>query len=285
VCLLIAKPKGVNLPPKEHLLNGFEGNPDGAGFAVAKGRHILIKKGYTSFARFYHEFRSSVRKEDGAIIHFRLATHGHRDGANCHPFPLTDREDWVGATKLRTRLPVVGHNGTIGGYAYAGRWSDTAQFVMEVLSQPEVRDSLGKDSIQRLISHVGGKFAFLWPDGSILWIGSSIEENGILYSNHSYKFYKYYGDWDWPRRGRKRFWGAYSYRDDDEEYIPLESANTTARRERICEICGRFREDVVYRSDAAIYACDDCYLTEILGFYDPVVLPPPREKEVKYAEE
>lgn len=273
MCLLIAKPKGVALPPKECLRNGFMANPDGAGFAVAKGRHILVKKGFMHFPEFYHNLRSAARKQDGAIIHFRLATHGKKDAANCHPFPITRDPSLLGTTKARVQCPVMGHNGVLAGYDYSGKWSDTAQFVMGVLADPAVCDHLASDAIQQLLARLGSKFAFLWPDGSILWIGDAIEEDGVWYSNRSYEGWGWpYGRWSCRRDSRA--W----VRDEEDDDIVLTYDRATdnkwrTRRGYVCEICGKWREDTVYRSSVGLMVCDDCYLTEVLGICDPLAFP------------
>lgn len=80
MCVIIVKPKGIELPSKEELQSAWLCNPHGAGFATHTKHHKSL-----SFEAFYKQLRK-VDVSEPCIIHFRLATHGSVKRANCHPF-------------------------------------------------------------------------------------------------------------------------------------------------------------------------------------------------------
>src|SRR5260370_40053 len=87
MCLAIYKPKGIRIA-RSYLKHGFANNHDRAGFAVCDGEKVQIHKGYTTFQSFLEAFEPYADR--GAIIHFRMATHGDTTAKNCHPYALQD---------------------------------------------------------------------------------------------------------------------------------------------------------------------------------------------------
>lgn len=84
MCVIIVKPAGVKMPPREILDAAHSANQDGCGF-VSTFHH----KKTLSYRTFLHEL-SKVKQSEACIIHFRLATHGSVRTANCHPFRRGD---------------------------------------------------------------------------------------------------------------------------------------------------------------------------------------------------
>lgn len=178
MCLAIYKPSKV-LPDWEALEEGFRSNSHGAGFAVIENGRAEIHKGYFKFADFEKAFRKHADKQ--ALIHFRLATHGTRDAAMCHPFTVTEET-------------VMIHNGVLPiDTSEDKQKSDTwhyVEYVLKPLAERD-RDFYSDGSIKFLgeAAISGSKFVFLRSDGDwCIWNDSDGHWNGdTWYSNRSYE--------------------------------------------------------------------------------------------------
>ena len=82
MCVLIYKPKGVDLPDLRIIERAQMYNPHGNGFATLSGNVFKT----TDRERFLYVLEAVVNKEDDAMIHLRYATHGSKIKENCHPF-------------------------------------------------------------------------------------------------------------------------------------------------------------------------------------------------------
>lgn len=178
MCLAIYKPADV-LPDWGALEEGFKSNKDGAGFVAVSDGRLIVDKGYFSFDSFREAYLPYVGLQ--SAIHFRWATHGKTDVANCHPFSITDD------------LALI-HNGVLPIQCNEDKnMSDTWHYVHHILRPMAERDPdffvqpevifMGEAAIK------GSKFVFLRSDGEVsIWN----EEDGhwasdIWYSNCSYK--------------------------------------------------------------------------------------------------
>lgn len=85
MCLAIVKPAGSSIS-REHVIAAFAANPDGGGVAYAHNGKLSIVKGFFDAAEFADMIESLV--DSIALIHFRFATHGHRNADNCHPWKV-----------------------------------------------------------------------------------------------------------------------------------------------------------------------------------------------------
>jgi len=239
MCIIVVKPRGAE-PLKEELRNCFNNNSDGCGFVVNKGGVNIIRKGFFSFNRFYSCYKSMVDKDDPAVIHFRLATHGKIDGGNCHPFPVVKNKELLRATEVETKSIVVAHNGIIDIDVRKKGISDTMQFVIDILSDEAVRGNLYKSrAIQKLVKeYIGsGKLAFINSKGEILMIGQFIKNRGIYYSNNGYlvtykKYAGYIGEY------------YYSIYEERDRYMP-------------CDLCDDV-DGVEYDAPSGLYLCESC---------------------------
>jgi glutamine amidotransferase len=179
MCLAIYKP-ATTKPDWEAYANGHRGNNDSWGFAAVVDGAIVTRCGIGPFAEFEREFEPYSDRQ--AIIHFRWATHGKKDTANCHPFMVADD------------LAVI-HNGVIGIKCDVNAdMSDTWHFVELVLKPMHGRDPdfyRHSDMVYtQEMAHGGSKFAFLRADGDYeIWNAESgkWEEDGHWYSNTSYE--------------------------------------------------------------------------------------------------
>lgn len=190
MCIIVAKPAGIQCPSLETLETCFNSNPDGAGLMWADGDQVRIIKGFMEF----DEFASTLKAlgdvtNTGLVMHFRITTHGGTRPECCHPFPLTDDDAALRALDICAPLGVA-HNGVISGMDTDPQTSDTMAYIRDVLTplQRMAGDLLASDDAMTVVeSTVGSKLAFLEPDGAITTIGDFIEENGVFYSNASFK--------------------------------------------------------------------------------------------------
>ena len=190
MCIIVAKPAGVQCPDLETLETCFSANPDGAGLMWADGDQVRIIKGFMAF----DEFSSTLKAlgdvtNTGLVMHFRITTHGGTRPECCHPFPLTDDDTALRALDTTTAVGVA-HNGVIHGQATDATTSDTMAYIRDVLAplQRMTGDLLASDDAMTVVeSTVGSKLAFLEPDGAITTVGDFIEDNGVFYSNSSFK--------------------------------------------------------------------------------------------------
>jgi len=186
MCLIIASPKGWTEIPTEHIRNGFIENPDGAGFAYATGRAVVIEKGFFS-TRELERALYSVPPRAPIIIHLRLASSGSIDSEHCHPFPISASYDLLCATRVIT-LRAIAHNGVIPEYGAKG-WgpSDTQEFIMCVLARlPKMPGKLLK---------AFGRWALIDASGNITLYGEFLRRGKVYYSNDSFEEPRYKRGW------------------------------------------------------------------------------------------
>lgn len=179
MCIAIYKPSDKILS-QETLNECYDSNPDGAGFMYAQDKKLHIEKGFFSYDSFYNAFKQHEHKQ--AVIHFRIKTHGKIDTTNCHPFAVNNAIGFV-------------HNGIINGFGDTDH-SDTIGFNNAIL-QPLVHKwgnlALFQDPIINLIEgRIGySKLVFLDRHGNhkIMNEGKGVWDDGVWYSNNSYKPY------------------------------------------------------------------------------------------------
>lgn len=92
MCIIIAKPAGVEKPSDEIIAKCWQTNPDGAGLMYPNVHGTLsVVKGLMTLAAFKASW-DIIPKEATVVAHFRIATHGGVDEQNTHPFRL-DQQD------------------------------------------------------------------------------------------------------------------------------------------------------------------------------------------------
>lgn len=185
MCLLILA-RGGATPSKKSLRRAGVANPDGFGFAIIGDNKIHTFKSMDledTIDNFY-DMRERYPKGH-AIFHLRITTHGVTNVDNCHPFRVN--EDVV-----------MGHNGMLPIKEENGK-SDTHLFATEWLPQFDLNDLLEtKDGIADLSKFAtGSKLAFLNVGKQLSQPFYIINEHlghwqdGVWYSNSSYKEYSY----------------------------------------------------------------------------------------------
>lgn len=200
MCIIISKEKGVKLPSKKTLKTCFEHNPDGAGLMYVKNNQVIIDKGYMKFEDFYKRIKGLKREfnsdltDKALVMHFRIGTHGKNDKETTHPFPITSSVEELRKTKTTTNVGVA-HNGIISNYGYYELLSDTQAFIKDFISVFRELDKkfYKNKSVMKLIeSKAASKLCFLDNKENIYYIGAFVEDNGVKYSNTSYKPYVYF---------------------------------------------------------------------------------------------
>lgn len=188
MCIIAYKPKGIQAPSKNILQTCFDNNPDGAGLLlIRKDSNIInIYKGFFSFDSFYQVVKSlNIGTDDISVYHFRIATSGLIDSGNCHPFPISNIVKDLTATYIETDKAFV-HNGVIG--KGKGKLSDTMVYVKDKLFP--MRHSLSTKKAQKKIEKdtVGSRTITIdTATNTILLTGEWIDNDGILYSNSTYR--------------------------------------------------------------------------------------------------
>lgn len=205
MCIIAAKPAGVSMPSRETIRTMFENNPDGAGFMFVENNKVHIEKGfmkYKSFAKALDKLENRLdMTKTPLIMHFRITTHGGTSPENCHPFPITDSIGALKKTSSHTDIGVA-HNGIISITPRKGI-SDTMEYIasqLAPLKRAMPRFYENRHAMTLIQNAITSKMAFLTKEGKVYTTGDFVEDNGMLYSNHSYqKSYGYYrniGKWN-----------------------------------------------------------------------------------------
>ena len=224
MCIAVFKPMGESFPSKTAFKTMFKNNPDGCGFMFADGNKVVIKKGYMTFGAFWNAFKPYKEMTDKAFaFHFRIATHGGISRAMCQPFPYSDRVNEL--KRLETRAPLgIAHNGMIPMTDDARKISDTALFIKKYMTRIiRTPHNIKQVDIDIIDACIDSKMILLQPSGRGHLIGKFINDDGVYYSNASYKYayaysYKptkslYSYDYD-----TTEFWRTYGY-ESYEEYL------------------------------------------------------------------
>lgn len=238
MCIIACKPIGLQMPDADTIENMWYANPDGAGIMYNKDGRVQIEKGFMKLKDFMTALERISKSVDlvqsGVVMHFRITTHGGTKPSNTHPFPITDSLPVL--KKLRTTTKIgMAHNGIISNIPREKDISDTMEFVLAHVA-PLSRlcpNFLANEDARLLMKNAigsGNKLAFLIGDGTIYTMGDFVNENGLLYSNHSYEdwytTYRYsnYSTWDsktktWekPATSTKPY-ALPEWDDDDDDY-------------------------------------------------------------------
>ena len=207
MCIIVSKETGVELPSKEILEQCFFSNPDGAGLMFVNKGKVNIVKGFMNFDSFYEYLMKLDKihnlKNKALVMHFRISTGGNVDEGNCHPYPITSSKRLLRSTMVKTDVGMA-HNGIISTYSYKkGELNDTQLFIQHCVSAVHDLDKefyKNKKVMAMLEDIAGSKLCFLDSQENIYYVGNFVEEDGVKYSNTTYKAYytygKYYYDYD-----------------------------------------------------------------------------------------
>jgi predicted glutamine amidotransferase len=165
MCIIIAKPAGVEMPAQKILIRSAALNPDGFGFCT-RGR--LYKS--LNFDAFLKN-ASRIKVENPAILHFRFATNGSIKRANCHPFAH--------------KGIYFAHNGALN-IETQGDMTDSETFfatkVMRAISEYGYGSQFFDYYLNAQARNGCSRFA-LMREGEISLYGQFVEYEGCYYSN------------------------------------------------------------------------------------------------------
>ena len=277
MCLIIVKPSGVAMPSDKYIVNAYNNNSDGFGIAWRQQgmSRVVIQKGIMTIAGVFSLLDSIKDPLNKTIMmHFRLATEGKICPENCHPFPISNKVSQLQALEVESRYAIA-HNGIIlafnskrwGATVYGGTWnkdlSDTQEFILDYLAG--MGKALFNPKVLELIhEYTESKFAILSPD-AIKLIGDFEEENGLYYSNTSYKWqYGYYKVSTFDKN--KDNTGDVVYGKNGEviaKYDSKQVPKPNGKREgalgwRWCEICSEDSDEVAYCPQEDMFLCPGC---------------------------
>lgn len=191
MCIIAASPAGVRQPTISELKQMFSRNPHGAGYMTARNNRVEISKGYMTWDEFARALNyENFTEADSVVYHFRISTQAGVNPQMTHPFPLTAN---IEKTRiLECACPIgVAHNGIIRLTSDSRDkvYSDTAHYIAEFLRYL-VRNSrdLHDDGILEAIRRTtDSKFALMDASGYIATVGNFIEEDGVLFSNGTFR--------------------------------------------------------------------------------------------------
>ena len=194
---------------KKEFENCFASNDDGVGISWSEKGINKYVKGLMDVEEAWDEYRSlNIRKKH--VVHFRLASAGGVCEELTHPFACDIHDD--NHLVYAGESPLLSHNGTVSG------WRDL--MLQFLLSRKDIKTS-GRISDTRFTSMlvdeigtaalelVGGKWALFDKNKIFVW-GDFEEDNGILFSNSSFKtttkFYHY------PKSRNGYGWSSYDHK-------------------------------------------------------------------------
>ena len=196
MCIIIIKPKGVELPPLEILENCFNYNRDGAGYAYysssSNNKNVHIRKGYMNFNSLMQSINTVDNIPDTTmIIHFRISTSGKVDKGNCHPYPINSKGNMLRQKKVDCKMAMA-HNGILSNYTnYDSQLNDTQLFIQNTVSllymakgQKMFNDNHINTSLD--ILRENSRLAFMDNQGRVHKYGEWECDCGCFFSNTSY---------------------------------------------------------------------------------------------------
>ena len=224
MCIIAAKPAGIKMPAIKTIENMWYRNHDGAGFMYAHDGAVHIEKGFMKLADFKSalaQVKESVDLDDVSVVmHFRIATHGGVLPANTHPFPVSTSIGALQKLKCKASLGAA-HNGIISSVTPRKGISDTMEYIVSQLGPlyKGVPNFYENPHLMEMVENaIESKLALLTSTGALYTVGKFEAEEGILYSNSSYKavqFTSMYWDKSW-RKYLKSGWGEiFSYDGQD----------------------------------------------------------------------
>lgn len=202
MCIIISKEKSARLPKEEELKQSFEYNSDGAGFMYVENGQVVIDKGYMKYDEFIGHYRNLLKKfnnfkDKSLVIHCRIGTSGGNTRGNTHPYPITNNVNLLHNTKLFTDIGIA-HNGIIHGYGQTTGINDTQEFIMKYIHPLHENWKYfykNDEMLKGLEEITNSKLAILDNDEEIYYVGNFIEDDGLKFSNTTYKSYKTYSNY------------------------------------------------------------------------------------------
>lgn len=248
MCIIIAKEKEGNLPSVDTLKTCFNHNSDGAGLMYVDKGQVVIEKGFMSFNELEKHFSILCKKfnnfkDKALVIHCRIGTSGTNTKENTHPYCISENYKDLHKTRVLCDLGMV-HNGIIHEYTPVDNkynTNDTQEFIMKYIAPmyEHYRDFYKNEYVLNGLKDItGSKLVFLDTNEDLYFVGDFIEDNGVKYSNGTYKPYSYvynkYYDWDdrdyyyyWDEKAKKYLNEGYTYLEDKTK---IDTTKTNVKR-------------------------------------------------------
>lgn len=193
MCIICVSKKGVPQPSIDTLRTMYTRNPDGAGYMCLRNGQVELHKGFMDWSDFIRQIRrEKFTADDVVVYHFRITTQA-AGPAMTHPFPLCNDLQLMRKLDLKCQCAVA-HNGIIPLTSNGNRqYSDTALFVAKYLHRIiRTPDDLESPECLLIAEKLcQSKLAIMDYTGTVATVGHFIqEENGLLYSNYTYKPYQ-----------------------------------------------------------------------------------------------
>lgn len=220
MCVIAVSPVGVNAPTEQNLKDMFQHNDDGAGWAYVLDNRVIVNKGMLTWLDFQKSLAllekklktaNKTMKDIAIMFHFRIGTHGPNSEALTHPFPISSQAKHLMALDYEADIAMA-HNGIISSVTPRTGWSDTQQYISDILMPLAKTDKAFYKNkyYQTLMRNTisGSRLAFLDNNSEFTLIGDWVETDvpelkGIKYSNlnHEYTYSPsyFYGGYDWGR--------------------------------------------------------------------------------------
>jgi len=168
-------------PDYDALRTAYEQNPDGVGIAWHAGQWRAwrsVGASWRQVAKRLHVLEQVER----VVVHFRWATHGGYDLANCHPFQVAPES-------------FLFHNGTFSGVDGEEDESDTRQVAARV-AKIVARGGRLVDAWQlvKLLSD-GNRLLLTLPGGKVAYAGRWVTRGEGCYSNDRCLQNQSFADW------------------------------------------------------------------------------------------
>lgn len=199
MCVIVYKPKGVNMPTYADLKACFSTNKHGAGFMLPINNKVVIKKGFMTFKDLKKSLIDTFKENNldpittPLVIHFRITTQGGVKKELCHPFAICKSYNTMRLLKHECDLALA-HNGIITLTSTYGllnhkepNYNDTMTFIKDYLSlivENDIYWGMNNNKVQLVEKLIGySKLAIMNKKGYVNLIGDFYKRGGVYYSN------------------------------------------------------------------------------------------------------
>lgn len=200
MCVIAASGVGINPPTEQNLKDMFDYNDDGAGISYVLDNRVYTYKGlmtWSDFEKTYALLEKKLKtagktfKDVAVMYHFRIGTHGPNSEGLTHPFPISHDFKHLSALELASDV-VMAHNGIISSVTPRSGWSDTQQYITDIVLplMKSDRNFYKNKDLQGLLENTinGSRLAFLNNNSEFTFVGNWVESDtaelkGIMYSN------------------------------------------------------------------------------------------------------
>jgi glutamine amidotransferase len=182
MCIIAIQPKGIKI--KENILRTcWDANNDGAGIMYVDNGKIIVQRELHDFSEFMRLKKHADKINGNIILHFRIATSGGINEKNLHPFKVNEHVYFC-------------HNGILDIDVPANSPINDTQIFNNYFMKGLPTDFCNNSATMQLLEYSIGdrnKFVFLDSSGEfhILNEGAGMWDEGVWYSNLSYKKYDY----------------------------------------------------------------------------------------------